>query len=86
MNLKYPKMDATSDTEIVKQSMSSTVSVFMGIGVFMLSIAVMFLAEKVNLNINWIIFLELLMFSLVVLILWKVLKSYGVKRWKEINI
>ena len=30
VNLKYPKMDAKNDTEVVKQSMSSTISVFTG--------------------------------------------------------
>ena len=32
MNLKYPKMDAESDAEVVKQSTSSTISVFVGMG------------------------------------------------------
>ena len=30
VNLKYPKMDAKNDTEVVKQSMSSAISVFIG--------------------------------------------------------
>ena len=40
MNLKYPKMDAISDTEVVRQSMSSAVSVFIGMFIAMLSIAI----------------------------------------------
>lgn len=32
INLKYPKVDATNDTEVVKQSMSSAISVFIGMG------------------------------------------------------
>ena len=31
INLKYPKMDAENDTQVVKQSMSSAISVFLGI-------------------------------------------------------
>ena len=31
-NLKYPKMDATNDTEVVKQSMSSMIATFVGLG------------------------------------------------------
>ena len=30
INLKYPRMDAQNDTEVVKQSMSSSISVFIG--------------------------------------------------------
>lgn len=84
MNLKYPKMDATSDTEVVKQSMSSGLSVFIGMFVGMLSIAIMIVGSKINLNL--FIILELVIFSVIVFILWKTLKKYGTKRWREINV
>ena len=84
INLKYPKMDATSDTEVVKQSMSSMISVFIGMFVAMLSIAVIIMCGTENLNL--FIILELLVFSIIVLILWNVLKRYGVRRFKEINV
>ena len=84
MNLKYPKMDATSDTEVVKQSMSSTLSVFIGLFVGMLSIGVMVMGSKINLNL--FIILELLVFTAFVFVLWKMLKKYGVKRFREINV
>lgn len=84
MNLKYPKMDATSDTEVVKQSMSSMISVFIGILVGMISISVMILGSKINLEL--FIILELLIFSIIVFILWKVLKKYGVRKWRGINV
>ena len=84
MNLKYPKMDATSDTEVVKQSMSSGLSVFIGMFVGMLSIVIMIIGSKIDLNL--FIILELVIFSVIVFILWKTLKKYGTKRWKEINV
>lgn len=84
MNLKYPKMDATSDTEVVKQSMSATLSVFIGMFVGMLSIVVMIMGSKINLDL--FITLKLLVFSAIVFILWKMLKKYGVKRFREINV
>ena len=84
MNLKYPKMDATSDTEVVKQSMSSAVSVFIGLFVGMLSIAIIILGSKINLDL--FIILELLVFSAIVFTLWRILKKYGVKRFREINV
>ncbi|MGN1299061.1 MAG: hypothetical protein ACI4UE_03665 [Candidatus Scatovivens sp.] len=84
MNLKYPKMDATSDTEVVKQSMSSTLSVFIGMFVGMLSIIVMIMGNKINLNL--FIILELLVFSAIVFGLWKILQKYGTKKFREINV
>lgn len=84
MNLKYPKMDATSDTEVVKQSMSSALSVFIGMFVGMLSIFVMVMGSSINLNL--VIILELLVFSVIVLVLWKILQKYGVKKFKDINV
>ena len=84
MNLKYPKMDATSDTEVVKQSMSSMISVFIGMFVAMLSIAVIIMCGTENLNL--FIILELIVFGIMVFILWNILKKYGVRRFKEINV
>lgn len=84
MNLKYPKMDATSDTEIVKQSMSSTISVFIGICTAMVAIAIIAIGSLSNINL--FITLELLVFNIIDLVLWNVLKKYGVKKFKEINV
>ena len=84
MNLKYPKMDASSDTEVVKQSMSSTLSVFIGMFIGMLSIGIMIIGSKINLNL--FIILELLVFSTIAFILWKILKKYGIQKFREINV
>ena len=83
-NLKYPKMDATSDTEVVKQSMSSMISVFIGFSAAIISIVAMILIK--NIDINLIIILELLVYSIIVFILWNILKKYGVRKLKEINV
>lgn len=84
MNLAYPKMDATSDTEVVKQSMSSALSVFIGIFLGILSIGIIVIGSKINMNL--FIILELLVFSLIIFVLWKILKKYGVKKFREINV
>ncbi len=84
MNLKYPKMDASSDTEVVKQSMSSMFSVFIGMFSAMSAIGIVIAGS--NINIDLFIILELLVFSIVCLILWKYLKKYGARRFKDINI
>lgn len=83
VNLKYPKMHATSDTEIVKQSMSGMVAVFIGMFVGMFSAAVLFLAGEANLDLA--VALELLAFALAILILYRILKTYGVKRWRAVD-
>ena len=84
MNLTYPKMDATSDTEVVKQSMSSGLSVFIGMFLAILSIGIIIIGSKINLNL--FIILELLVFSLIIFVLWKILKKYGIKKFREINV
>ena len=56
INLKYPKMDAKNDTEVVKQSMSSTVSVFTGMGIIGVTLYLLFKALNYNIsNINILI-------------------------------
>ena len=84
MNLTYPKMDATSDTEVVKQSMSSGLSVFIGMFLGILSIVIIIIGSKINMNL--FIILELLVFSLIIFVLWKILKKYGIRKFREINV
>ena len=56
LNLKYPKLDAQTDTEVIKQSMSATISVFVGMGYAILSIIlVSFLSVKTNNDIAYLI-------------------------------
>lgn len=84
MNLKYPKMDAVSDAEVVKQSMSSMFSVFIGMFTGIGAIAIIIAGSKINIDL--FILLELLVFVIVNLILWKYLKKYGSKRFRDINV
>ena len=49
INLKYPRMDAKNDTEVVKQSMSSAISVFLGMGI--ISITLFLLLKAIDANI-----------------------------------
>ena len=44
VNLKYPKMDAKDDVEVVKQSMSSMIAVFVGIGVSIMMLSIIVVA------------------------------------------
>ena len=88
INLKYPKMDATSDTEVVKQSISSMISVLSGM-VIAIIIGALYLATlfgyiKVSINNMLILCLVGLIIMMIVLVL--ILNHYGVTRYREIEV
>ena len=66
INLKYPKMDAQNDTEVVKQSMSSTISVFFGM--LIIGITIFLLVNVMNAGISNNIII--LMFTFIYLIVY----------------
>ncbi len=84
-NLKYPKMNASSDTEVVKQSMSTTIAVFSGM-ILGLVFAVLMVAGAQTPNTNLFVLIELVVLAVVVIALWRKLKKYSNKRFKEINV
>ena len=57
INLRYPKMDATNDTEVVKQSLSSSISVFGGMGAIGLTAFLLYKAVEANLSTHLILLL-----------------------------
>ena len=85
-NLKYPKMDATNDTEIVKQSMSSMISVFAGMVLAMVSIGILAALAVMGLSNNIILLLFLIIFTIVAMILWFILTKISDKRFDEIQV
>lgn len=84
-NLKYPKMNATSDTEVVKQSASSMISVLGGMLISIFLIGILVFASNI-ININIAIVIELIIICIITISLWNILKKYGNKRFKEIII
>ena len=72
INLKYPRMDAKNDTEVVKQSMSSTLSVFIGMGAIGITAIALFMALGFGLNI----FVAMGAFLLVYTIIYDLLSLY----------
>lgn len=80
INLKYPKMNATSDTEVVKQSMSSMIAVFGG-----MIIAAILIGFIIAMSSNLAIIIEIVVLSILTIILYKILLKYGERRFKEIN-
>ncbi|MBR3363002.1 MAG: hypothetical protein IKG40_03650, partial [Bacilli bacterium] len=73
INLKYPRMDAKNDTEVVKQSLSSSISVFAGMGIIAVTLFILYklLNNSVS-NIN-ILIIFLLSFTIIYLGLLKLL-------------
>ena len=78
-------MNASNDTEVVKQSMSSMLSVFIGMAIFIIS---MLLIGYVSdyLKIDHLTIIHSLLISIITLILYKVLLVKGPKEYKSINV
>ncbi len=83
VNLKYPKMDASSDTEIIKQSMSSMVAVFGGILFAGLFFVLTFIFAGLG---GYAMIYDVLLLAIILLILWLALIKYGKRRFKEIEV
>ena len=85
VNLKYPKMDANNDTEVVKQSTSSAVAVFAGM--FLAGITVFGLFYFVtNIPVSLIVALGLSFYTLLFALLMLYLKHKGVEDFESINV
>ena len=82
INLKYPKLDANSDTEIVKQSMSSFVAVFSGVFLGMATTGIT-LIGRIN---NNLIIIELLIYAILDLLLWQYIAKVGTKKFEKLNV
>ena len=86
VNLKYPKIDASNDTEVVKQSMSSLISVIAGMALIALTITLLYTFINKGVDSNIIILMFLTFYSLVCLILFLVLKKNCNKYFDNINV
>ena len=84
-NLKYPKLDATNDTEIVKQSMSSMISVFAGMGLTALTIIVISKLLIEGISRNMIMLLLLVFYGLLGIGLFMYLVKTCDKSFNNIN-
>ncbi len=82
-NLKHPKMDASSDAEVVKQSTSSMISVLVGI------LAAMFFGSLTLILAglgDLAMIAEIALLGLLLVVLWAILSNYGKKRFTEIEV
>lgn len=83
-NLKYPKMDADNDTEVVKQSMSSFIAVMLGFALIGINAGIMVLILALT-SIDISILGTLLVGIILCVILISYLKNKGTKIFNEIN-
>lgn len=86
INLKYPKMDAENDTEVVKQSMSSTIAVFAGMLLIAISAILLFAGIKLKLSVDLIMLCLLGIYSIICLAMIIYLNKKSVKDFNAINV
>ena len=86
INLKYPKMNAKTDTEVVKQSISSMISVFLGMILTALTFYGLFKLLNANFSVDLVILIGMIVYSAICAILMVVLKKISVKRFNNINV
>ena len=86
VNLKYPKMDAENDTEVVKQSLSSGIAVFCGMILSGLSIFGIYKAISFGLSSNIIILSGLGIYTLICVALLAILNKISIKEFNKINV
>lgn len=85
VNLKYPKIDATNDTEVVKQSMSSLISTFIGMGLLALTTIAIFLLINIGLSNNYILLIIISFYLLIATILIYTLNKNSEKYFNNIK-
>ena len=81
INLKHPKLDANTDTEIVKQSMSSFIAVFSGMLLGMATTAI----TVINGMKNNVVIIEILVFLLADILLWQYIAKIGTKKFEKLT-
>ena len=85
VNLKYPKLNYSNDTEVIKQSMSSMISVFIGMIVFVgFTYGLFKFVDSLSLNTVLVIFVGIL--CIVCSVLYYILNKYGVKDYERLSV
>ena len=84
INLKYPKLDAESSSEVVKQSTSSFIAVMIGMILLIISVVItMNVIGIINSTILLLIFT--IIYILIDLLLYHILSTSGVKKFNELS-
>ena len=86
INLKYPKMDAENDTEIVKQSMSSGICVIIGMILSFATISISIVLALIKIKVTLVMLMLLVTYSIVLLLLTIYLNKKAIKDFDSINV
>ena len=86
VNLKYPKMDAENDTEVVKQSMSSMISVFIGMALSFITIFVLIMLLNIGVSNILVLILSNLFYIIIFSLLLLYLNKCGSRDFNRINV
>ena len=86
VNLKYPRMDAKNDTEVVKQSMSSAISVFIGMILVGITIYMLYSLVGTNLSNNAIMAICIGVFGIAYFALLMILNKTATKSFNDIDV
>ena len=86
VNLKYPRMDAQNDTEVVKQSMSSTISVFTGMVMIGITLFLLFKAVQAGLSNILIMLIFICAYAIIYAALELFLHKTGDKSFENIEV
>ncbi|MDO4978655.1 MAG: hypothetical protein Q4E47_00680 [Candidatus Saccharibacteria bacterium] len=82
INLRFPKMQYSNETEIIKQSTSSLISTFGGMGIAFASLLPMVPFTE-HMDIYFTVLLAIM--AVVLFVLKSVLYSWGEKRWRSLE-
>lgn len=86
VNLKYPRMDAKNDTEVVKQSMSSAISVFIGMGLLGITGFSLFKVLETGMKSNIIMIIFIAVYAMIYAVLLTVLNKTCDKSFNNIKV
>ncbi len=82
INLKHPKLDEHSDTEIVKQSMSAFIATISGMILGLITAGITFIDGEKNI----IIIIELIFYCLLDILLWQYVAKNGSKKFEKLSV
>ena len=82
INLKHPKLDANSDAEVIKQSMSSFIAVFSGMLLGLTTSGISLIDGKNN----TIMLIEILLYGMLDILLWLYIVKIGTKKFEKLNV
>lgn len=85
INLKHPKLDAENTAEVVKQSTSSFIAVMLGMFILMITIGIS-ITMATMLPAVIVLLILTIVFGLIDLILYLILKTVGVKNFNKLSI